>query len=183
MVEMVKKTIVFFLLFGCTGVRSLMPASPTVEQFAEIQTKRHLRVAIVAETEDEGMRNAVHQTFETMNDLYGVGLGAYTFIPVDLSGVKTHLQMYNKVGKQISKLDSLRNDIFIIFSQRILLEDLLGILSLGSAEEKYNRFVFVRVRNSLLLQHELEHILGAKDAFYPEQNLEVVLKNKWRTFE
>lgn len=180
--------VIFLFLVGCTGMRSLAPVTPVAGQMEDISKKRCVKVGILADEYDDGMRELVKDAFAEMDRKYGIDAGAVTFIPVSFKGTKTATQVIKKMYEQIGPLGPNTADIFVVFSSRLMMEDVFALLTgggfrLGYTEMSLLRYAFVRIRNTTLLVHELEHCFGARDGYYPDKNLQIILERKWRRFD
>lgn len=179
--------VIFLFLVGCTGLRSLAPVTPKIGQMEDINHKRYLKVGILADSYNEAQRELVKDAFKEMDRKYGIDVGAVTFIPVSFAGTKTATQVIKKMYEQIGPMGPNTADIFVVFSTRLMMEDVFALLTgfglrVGYTEMSLLRYAFVRVYNTTLLVHELEHCFGARDGYYPDKNLQVILDRKWRDF-
>lgn len=166
-----------------TNIVAPPPSSP-------VDSKRYLRVALFLADEDRippELLPAVERAFQDFEDKTGIGIGAYTKVKVDLSGVITQSQVYERLRKAWAPMDPASFDIGICYAPRVYLEDILavvaGVVVLNSADASDGRFMVIRVLNPEIIEHELSHLFCAMDSLSPEENLKWILANKQRRYD
>jgi hypothetical protein len=153
-------------------------------------SKRFLRVALFLADENRippGLLRTVERAFQKFEDKTGIGIGAYTTVKVNLSGVVTQNQVYTRLREAWSSMDPGVFDIGICYAPRVYLEDVLaiaaGVVVLNSADVSDGRFMVIRTLNPDMIEHELSHLFCAMDGLSPEENLKWVLANKHRRYD
>jgi hypothetical protein len=166
-----------------TSVVAPSPSSP-------VDSKRFLRVALFLADEERmppELLPAVQRAFQDFEEKTGIGIGAYTTVKVNLSGVVTQSQVYGRLREAWSPMDPGSFDIGICYAPRVYLEDVLaivaGVVVLNSADASDGRFMVIRTLNSGMIEHELGHLFCAMDGQSPEENLKWVLANKDRRYD
>jgi hypothetical protein len=135
----------------------------------------------------KGLLPTVERAFQKFEDKTGIGIGAYTTVKVNLSGVVTQSQVYGRLREAWSPMDPGAFDIGICYAPRVYLEDVLaivaGVLVLNTADSSDGRFMVIRTLNPDMIEHELAHLFCAMDGLSPEENLKWVLANKYRRYD
>jgi hypothetical protein len=160
------------------------PSSPPVD------SKRLLRVALFLADENRmppGLLPAVERAFQKFEDKTGIGIGAYTTVKVNLTGVVTQSQVHKRLREAWSSMDPGAFDIGICYAPRVYLEDVLaivaGVVVVNTSDASDGRFMVIRTLNSDMIEHELSHLFCAMDGLSPEENLKWVLANKHRRYD
>jgi hypothetical protein len=155
-----------------------------------VDSKRFLRVALFLADEDRippELLRAMERAFHDFEGKTGIGIGAYTTMRVNLSGVVTQSQVYERLREAWAPMDPGSFDIAICYAPRVYLEDILAVVSgvvvLNSADASDGRFMVIRVLNPEMIEHELSHLFCAMDGLSPEENLEWILANKHRRYD
>jgi hypothetical protein len=170
---------------SCMHTRIVAPSSSS-----PVDSKRFLRVALFLADEEKmppELLLAVQRAFQDFEEKTGIGIGAYTTVKVNLSGVVTQSQIYGRLREAWSPMDPGSFDIGICYAPRVYLEDVLaivaGVVVLNSADASDGRFMVIRTLNPGMIEHELGHLFCAMDGQSPEENLKWVLANKNRRYD
>jgi hypothetical protein len=160
------------------------PSSPA------LSSKRLLRVALFLADQNRmtpGFLPAVERAFQKFEGKTGIGIGAYTTVEVNLSGVVTQSQVYRRLRKAWSSMDPGAFDIGICYAPRVYIEDVLaiiaGVVVINTADASDGRFMVIRTLDPDMIEHELGHLFCAMDGLSPEENLKWVLANKDRRYD
>lgn len=166
-----------------TGIVAPPSSSP-------VDSKRLLRVALFLPDENRmppGLLSTVEKAFQEFEDKTGIGIGAYTTVKVNLSGVVTQSQVYGRLREAWSSMDPGAFDIGICYAPRVYLEDVLaivaGVVVLNTADASDGRFMVIRTLDPDVIEHELSHLFCAMDGLSPADNLKWVLAYKDRRYD
>jgi hypothetical protein len=134
-----------------------------------------------------GFLPAVERAFQKFEGKTGIGIGAYTTVEVNLSGVVTQSQVYRRLRKAWSSMDPGAFDIGICYAPRVYIEDVLaiiaGVVVINTADASDGRFMVIRTLDPDMVEHELSHLFCAMDSLSPEENLKWILASKHRRYD
>jgi hypothetical protein len=189
--EGMKRKKLIFCVFGLLVLNACVAwqIKPSLtEQSHDIYPKRYLKVMILSEDDlSDEMIFAVKESFDEFEKNVGIGVGDITFQKIDLQGVKTGSQVYRKLFSHLIPQGPKQADLFICFTSRFYVEDLFMLLGvgpqLGGCELVFQRFIMMRNCSSSILEHEIAHAFGARDLYSPDENVRIVLSQKWRKFD